>query len=96
MVEDWYREGDIEDKLEWAEEWHPSHCDVNWLARDAESEVREAIAANESVPIPILEKLAKDEVWRVRRAVSRNPNTPKAIVDKLEQELKKLAEGQSK
>jgi len=77
-AEYWYVKGTREDKLEWAEEWDPSHFDVNWLAGDTDSKVRAAIAANESVPIPILEKLAKDEAWEVRRAVSENPSTPKA------------------
>jgi len=86
---DWYEDAEVEDKVEWADEWEPENdgVDINWLAGDVERDVREALALNKNIPIPILEKLAKDEVWLVRSAVSRNPNTPKAILDALELEL---------
>ena len=86
---DWYEDAEVEDKVEWADEWEPKNdgVNINWLAGDVERDVREALALNKNIPIPILEKLAKDEVWLVRSAVSRNPNTPKAILDALELEL---------
>ena len=86
---DWYEDAEVEDKVEWADEWESKNdgVDINWLAGDVERDVREALALNKNIPIPILEKLAKDEVWLVRSAVSRNPNTPKAILDALELEL---------
>ena len=88
MPEDWYEEGSVEDKVEWAEEWGPANdgVNINWLAEDGESDVREALALNKNIPITILKKLAKDKNSMVRSAVSRNPNTPKAILDKLGKE----------
>ena len=82
---DWYEDAEVEDKVEWADEWEPKNdgVNINWLAGDVERDVREALALNKNIPIPILEKLAKDEDELVRSAVSRNPNTPKAILDAL-------------
>ena len=59
MVEDWYEEADVEDKVEWAEEWSPENnsVDINWLAEDEEKDVREALALNPNIPKAILDKL---------------------------------------
>lgn len=59
MVEDWYEEADVEDKVEWAEEWSPENnsVDINWLAEDVEKDVREALALNPNIPKAILDKL---------------------------------------
>ena len=88
MSDDWYEEGSVEDKIEWAEEWSPedTSLDINWLAEDVEQDVREELALNHNTPIPILVNLAGDENSMVRSAVSLNPNTPKAILDKLAEE----------
>ncbi len=88
MSDDWYEEADVEDKVEWAEEWSPDNnsVNINWLAEDVEKDVREALALNKNTPIEILKKLAKDKNSMVRSAVSRNPNTPKDILDKIEKE----------
>ena len=60
MPEDWYEEGEVEDKVEWAQEWSPDNnsVNINWLAEDGESDVREALALNKNIPITILKKLA--------------------------------------
>ena len=87
MSENWYEEADVEDKVEWAEEWEPANdgVDINWLAEDLERDVRAALARNKNIPISILEKLAKDEDRNVRSEVSHNPNTPKEILDKIKE-----------
>ena len=87
MPEDWYEEGSVEDKVEWAEEWEPANdgVNINWLAEDIEPDVRAALASNKNIPIAILEKLAKAKEQQVRTAVSMNPNTPKEILDKLKE-----------
>ena len=86
MPEDWYEEGSVEDKVEWAEEWQPGfNVNIIWLAEDGEPDVRAALARNKNIPIAILEKLAKAKDQQVRTAVSMNPNTPKEILDKLKE-----------
>jgi hypothetical protein len=87
MSENWYEDAEVEDKVEWAEEWEPANdgVDINWLAEDSERDVRAALARNKNIPISILEKLAKDEDSKVRREISRNPNTPKEILDKIKE-----------
>ena len=42
MSENWYEEAEVEDKVEWAEEWEPANdgVDINWLAEDSERDVR--------------------------------------------------------
>jgi len=59
MAEDWYEDADVEDKVEWAEEWSPENdgVNINWLADDAEKDVREALAQNPNTPQEILDKL---------------------------------------
>ena len=86
MPDDWYEEGSVEDKVEWAEEWGPTNdgVNINWLAEDVEADVREALARNKNTPIAILERLAEDEKHMVKVAVLTNPSSPKNIVDKLE------------
>ncbi|MEO1860010.1 MAG: hypothetical protein ABGZ19_08955 [Verrucomicrobiales bacterium] len=68
MSDDWYEEGSVEDKIEWAEEWSPENdgVDINRLAADFEPEVRNAVARNPKVPGSILEKLAEDAERSVR------------------------------
>ncbi len=84
MVEDWYEEGSIEDKVEWAEEWYPGdNVNINWLAEDIEKDVREALALNKKTPLKILEKLSKDEHYRVRWNVAQHPNASKRLLKKL-------------
>ena len=63
MPDDWYEEGSVEDKVEWAEEWGPANdgVNINWLAEDIEPDVRAALARNKNIPIAILEKLAKED-----------------------------------
>jgi hypothetical protein len=86
MPDDWYEEGSVEDKVEWAEEWVPGfNVDINWLAEDIEPDVRAALARNKNIPITIIEKLAKSKEQQVRTALSMNPNTPKEILDKLKE-----------
>ena len=87
MSENWYEEAEVEDKVEWAEEWEPANdgVNINWLAEDIELDVRAALARNKNIPIAILEKLANDKEQQVRTAVSMNPNTPKEILDKLKE-----------
>ena len=87
MPDDWYEEGSVEDKVEWAEEWEPANdgVNINWLTEDIEPDVRAALARNKNIPIAILEKLAKAKEQQVRTAVSMNPNTPKEILDKLKE-----------
>jgi hypothetical protein len=59
MAEDWYEDADVEDKVEWAEEWSPENdgVNINWLADDGEKVVREALAQNPNTPQEILDKL---------------------------------------
>jgi hypothetical protein len=85
MVEDWYEEGSVEDKVEWAEEWDHDETDEtwNWLAEDIEKDVREALALNKKTPLKILEKLSKDEHYMVRWNVAKHPNVSKKILNKL-------------
>ena len=84
MPEDWYEEGSVEDKVEWAEEWVPGfNVNINWLAEDGEPDVRAALARNKNIPITIIKKLAKDKDDNVRSNISSNPSTPKEILDKL-------------
>jgi hypothetical protein len=62
MAADWYEDAEVEDKVEWAEEWSPDNnsVDINWLAEDVERDVREALARNPNTPKAILDKLGKE------------------------------------